>query len=72
MEISYDKQADAMYIEFRKGKFAKNKKIDDFTVIDLDSDGNILGIELLDVSKRIPAESLSEVHVKNLLATAAS
>lgn len=70
MEISYDRQADAMYIEFRKGEFAKNKKIDDFTVIDLDKEGNILGIELLEVSKRIPVESLSEVHVKNLLAMA--
>ncbi len=70
MEISYDKQADAMYIEFRKGEFAKNKKIDDFTIVDLDVQGNILGIELLDVSKRIPLESLSEVNVKNLLAVA--
>jgi uncharacterized protein YuzE len=70
MEISYDKQADAMYIEFRKGDFAKNKKIDDFTIIDLDEKGNILGIELLDVSKRIPAESLAEVNVKNLIAAA--
>lgn len=70
MEISYDKQADAMYIEFRKGEFASNKKIDDFTIIDLDEQGNILGIELLSVSKRIPVESLSEVHVKNLLAVA--
>ena len=68
MEISYDKQADAMYIEFRKGEFAKNKKIDDFTIIDLDDKGNILGIELLEVSKRIPIESLTEVSVKNLLA----
>jgi uncharacterized protein YuzE len=70
MEINYDKEADAVYIEFRKGEFAKNKKIDDFTIIDLDDKGNILGIELLDVSKRIPIESLSEVHVKNLLAVA--
>ena len=70
MEISYDKQADAMYIEFRKGEFARNKKIDDFTIIDLDNQGNILGIELLDVKKRIPIESLSEVNVKNLLAVA--
>lgn len=69
MEISYDKEADAMYIEFRKGEFAKNKKIDDFTIIDLDKDGKMLGIELLEVSTRIPIESLSEVHVKNLLAT---
>ncbi|MAE42161.1 DUF2283 domain-containing protein [Candidatus Woesearchaeota archaeon] len=70
MEISYDKEADAVYIEFRKGDFAKNKKIDDFTIIDLDDKENILGIELLKVSKRIPLESLSEVNVKNLLAVA--
>ena len=65
MEIRYDKEADALYIEFRKGKFAKNRKIDDFTIIDLDAEGKILGIELLEVSKRMP-ESLSEVNVKNL------
>lgn len=69
MEISYDKEADAMYIEFRKGKFSKNKKIDDFTIIDLDKEGKLLGIELLEVSTRIPIESLSEIHVKNLIAT---
>ena len=67
MEITYDKEADAMYIEFRKGKFFKNNKIDDFTIIDLDEKANILGIELLDVSKRIPVESLREINVKNLI-----
>ena len=56
-----------IFTHSRKGKFAKNKKIDDFTIIDLDKKGNILGIELLDVSKRIPRESLSQVNVKNLL-----
>ena len=70
MKISYDKQADAMYIEFREGSFAKNKKLDDFTILDLDESGNILGIEFLDASKRIPKESLSEVSVKNLLVEA--
>jgi len=70
MEISYDKEADAMYIEFRKGEFSKNKKLDDFTILDLDRKGDILGIELLDASKRIPKESLSQVNVKNLLAVA--
>ena len=35
MEIIYDKEVDAMYIEFRKGEFAKNKKIDDFTIMTL-------------------------------------
>ncbi len=64
MEISYDKKADAIYIEFRKGEFAKNKKVDDLTILDLDSEDNLLGLELLDASKRIPSESLSEVNVK--------
>ncbi|MBI4440430.1 DUF2283 domain-containing protein [Candidatus Woesearchaeota archaeon] len=66
MEISYDKEADAVYIEFRRGEFAKNKKIDDLTIIDLDKKGNILGIELLDASKRTPKKSLLKVSVKNL------
>lgn len=70
MEISYDKEADAIYIEFQKGEFAKNKKVDDFTIVDLDKQGNILGIELLDVSKRIPIESLADIHVKNLITVA--
>lgn len=66
MEINYDKEADAMYLELRKGEFARNKKIDDFTIVDLDKDGHILGIEFLDVSKRIPKASLAEVRVRNL------
>ena len=65
MEITYDKDADAMYIELCHGKFNRNKKIDDLTILDLDAKGNILGIEFLDVSKRIPPKELL-LHVKNL------
>ncbi|MBI4015980.1 MAG: DUF2283 domain-containing protein [Candidatus Aenigmarchaeota archaeon] len=64
MEISVDLQADALYIKFQEGKFAQNKKIDDDTLIDLDSKGRILGIEMLNVSKRIPAKELSDVSVR--------
>ena len=64
MEISYDKKADAVYIELRKGDFVKNKKVDDLTILDLDASGELLGIEILEASKRIPADSLSEVNVK--------
>ncbi len=67
MELNYDKKADALYNVFRKGQFAKNKIIDDSTILDIDKEGNLLGIELLDASKRIPAQSLSSVHLKNLV-----
>ncbi len=67
MEITFDKDADAVYIEFSSGDFVSNKKMDDDTILDLDKDGNILGIELLSVSKRISKDFLSEVNVKNLV-----
>lgn len=67
MKITFDKEADAVYIEFSSGEFALNKKIDDNTIIDLDKEGNILGIELLSVSKRIPKNFLSDITVKNLV-----
>jgi uncharacterized protein YuzE len=66
MEINYDREADAMYIYLRKGKSAKTRKIDDFTLVDVDSEGNIVGFELLDVSRRVPKSSLARIHVKNI------
>ena len=66
MEIDYDKEADALYIEFGKGEFKENKKIDEFTILDLDKEGNILGIEILEASKRMPPNALSEISVKNI------
>ncbi|MBS3065670.1 DUF2283 domain-containing protein [Candidatus Pacearchaeota archaeon] len=67
MKITFDREADAVYIELGIGKFAKNKKIDDETIIDLDEEGKILGIELLNVSKRMSKDFLSDIRVKNLV-----
>jgi len=59
-----DLKADALYIKFQEGKFAKNKKIDEDTIIDLDKKGGLLGIEMLNVTKKIPIKNLSNVNVK--------
>ncbi len=67
MKITFDKEADAVYIELNSGEFSSNKKIDDDTIIDLDEKGNILGIELLNVSKRISKDFLSSISVENLV-----
>jgi len=64
MEIKIDLKADALYTNFQKGKFAKNKVIDEDTIIDFDKDGRLLGIEMLNITKKIPIDQLSEVSVK--------
>ena len=67
MIITFDREADAVYIELSSGEFASNKKLDKNTIIDLDEKGNILGIELLNVSKRLSKDFLSDISVKNLV-----
>ena len=64
MEISLDLKADALYIKFQEGKFAKNKRIDEDTIIDLDGKGRLLGIEMLNVTKKVSVRDLSDVSVK--------
>jgi len=65
MKIRYDKDADAMYIKIRDGKIDKTKKIDDNTLLDMDKDGNLLGIELLFVKERNP-NFLKEFKSENI------
>ena len=70
MDITYDKAADALYIAFGRNRIVSNRKLDDFTILDLAENGKLLGIELLDVSKRVPANSLSRINGKSLLVAA--
>jgi len=67
MKITYDKNADAMYVELSNKKFSKCKEIDKSTILDLDEEGNVIGIELLFVSKRFPNKIPSSIIVENLL-----
>lgn len=66
MKVTYDEDADAMYINFTNEKFSKTKIIDRNTILDLDKNGNIIGIELLFVSEHLPKNFLSQVVVETL------
>lgn len=49
MRIEYDEDLDIMYIRLKEGNYAFSEEINENTVIDLDPDGRILAIEILDV-----------------------
>ena len=66
MRITYDKEADAMYIKLTNEKFSKTKIIDKNTILNLDENGNVIGIELLFVSKHLPKNFISSISVENL------
>jgi uncharacterized protein YuzE len=45
--------------------------VEEGVTVDLDSEGHIAGIEILDASKRMTPEELANIHYENLLLTAA-
>jgi len=63
MKITFDKKADAMYIYLKKKKVFKTRQITDDTIVDFDKNGNIIGIELLSISKRMPLKELSSLDI---------
>ena len=51
LTIDYDPQAKAVYINIKDGKIAKTIEKSDQFFLDLDKDGGLLGIEILNPSK---------------------
>ena len=66
MKIEYSKDADALYVYFREVEVAKSKEIEEGVVVDLDKEGHIVGIGVLDASKRLTARELVNVSIENL------
>ncbi|MEM3019285.1 MAG: DUF2283 domain-containing protein [Candidatus Bathyarchaeia archaeon] len=50
--IWYEPDADALYIWIREGRVADSDEVSDGVIVDYVEDGNALGIEILEFSKR--------------------
>jgi uncharacterized protein YuzE len=66
MNFSYDKLVDALYIRFKKKRIVESDQVAEGVIIDYDSKGQIVGLEVLDASKRFPAEISNKFNSKKL------
>lgn len=54
MRITYDKEADALYLYFQEGKkVARTAELADLLVADLDKQGKVIGVEVLCASRQL-------------------
>jgi uncharacterized protein YuzE len=58
MKVYYDEKVDALYLEFGKGKPDGVIEISEGVNLDLTNDGNIIGIEILNSSKKIDLNTI--------------
>lgn len=66
MRIEYDKQADALYILLREAQVDDNIDIEEGVTVDLDEKRHIVGIEILDVSKKLSLQDIVNITIENL------
>lgn len=52
MKIEFDPEIDALYVQLAEGDIEKTEEIKKGMMLDYDKAGNVLGIEILNVSKR--------------------
>jgi uncharacterized protein YuzE len=67
MKIEYDKEVDALYIRLQEKKVALTKEIEDGLNIDLDENGKLIGIEILDATERYSKSDIFNLSTENLI-----
>ncbi len=68
MRIEYDHQADAVYIYLTSGqeKVWKSREVQPGVVLDLNKKKDVVGIEVLEVSRRFKPAELFQFSVKHM------
>ncbi|MCL5958401.1 MAG: DUF2283 domain-containing protein [Chloroflexi bacterium] len=66
MRITYDPEVDALYIGLRNVKAEDSIDLEEGVSVDLDSQGHIIGLEVLDASERLGADPLASLTIERL------
>ena len=66
MLITYDSEADILYIELRSVPAEDSTDIEEGVTVLLDREGHITGLEILDAAERLGKEQLRSVTLKDL------
>jgi uncharacterized protein YuzE len=66
MKIEYDKTTDALYIQLKEAYVDDNIDIEEGVSIDVDEKRHIVGIEILDASKKLSLKDIVNITIENL------
>ena len=66
MRFHYDKKKDAFYIRFDESPYVESDEVEAGVIFDYAKNSKIIGIEILDASKRLSASFRSQLLQKTL------
>lgn len=62
MRLRVDRQNDALYFRLDESAVVDSEEIRPGVILDYDANDNVVGVEILGLSKRIPAEGLQSLQ----------
>jgi uncharacterized protein YuzE len=63
MKVTYDRDTDTLTIRFNENPIVESDEEKPGVIIDFDEDGNLVGIEVLDASRRVNEPAAVEFHL---------
>jgi uncharacterized protein YuzE len=66
MKIEYSKSVDALYIRIREAPVVDSTDIEEGVTVDLDENGHIVGLEILDASDKMNLSDIVNISIENL------
>ena len=65
MKVTVDKEADALYMRLSDTRINDSEEVKPGVILDYDDKNNLVGIEILRVSERVPSATLKSVLVES-------
>ncbi len=72
MRVEYNSKVDAMYIWLGKSKYEISEELAENVITDIDKNGHIIGIEILDATKNIGMKLIDKILGTEKLVAAAT
>ena len=62
MKMRYDEKADALYLRLDDSRIVESEEVQPGIVLDFNADKQVVGIEVLDLRRRVPNADLKRLN----------
>lgn len=66
MRVKVDSQSDVLYVRLDESNIVESEEVQPGLIVDYDAANNIIGFELLNVSRRVPMQNLKNILFESI------
>lgn len=66
MKLRLDSKADALYLRLDESAIVDSDEVQPGVILDFNADENVVGVEILELSRRVPPSALKSVDLEQV------